>query len=53
MASERKVEGAIRYLVTSKDLQLESMRVLHEVLLVTILLCGNEIINNMHIKGEV
>ena len=42
VASERKVEGAIRSLVNARGLQLECERVVHEGLLVPVLLYGSE-----------
>ena len=42
MASGRMVACAIRSLVNSRDLQLECSRVLHETLLVSVLVYGNE-----------
>ena len=38
VASRRRVRGAIRSLVNARDLQLESARVLHEMLLVPVLM---------------
>ena len=38
VASGRRVAGAIRYLVNARDLQLECARVLHEILLVSVLM---------------
>ena len=43
MASRRRVDGAIRFLVNARDLQLEFARVLHETLPVPILMYGSEI----------
>ena len=42
MARGRRVGGAIRSLVTARDLQLECARVSHETLLVTVLTYGSE-----------
>ena len=41
MASGRRVEGAIRYLVNVRELQLECARVLHETLIVPVLMYGS------------
>ena len=43
VAIGRKVEGAIKSLVNARVLQLESVRMLHEVMLVLILLYGSEL----------
>ena len=51
MASGRKYAGAIRSWVNARGVQLECVRVLYEVLLVPVLLYGNE--TNMEGKGEV
>ena len=40
--SGRRVEGAIRSLVSSRDLQLDCARVLHESLLIPVLMYGSE-----------
>ena len=40
--SGRRIAGAIRSLVNATDLQLECARVLHETLLVSVLMYGNE-----------
>ena len=42
VASGRRVLGAIRSLVNTRDLQLECARVLHETLLVPVLMYGSE-----------
>ena len=42
VASGRRVLGAIRSLVNTRDFQLECARVLHETLLVPALMCGSE-----------
>ena len=42
VASERRVAGAIRSLVSAQDLQFECARVLHETLLVPFLKYGSE-----------
>ena len=42
MANGRRVAGSIRSLVKARDLQLECVRVLHEVLLVPVLMYGSE-----------
>ena len=42
MASGRRVAGAIRSLVNTRDLQLECARVLHETLLAPALMYGSE-----------
>ena len=42
VASGRRVVGAIRALVNARDLHLECARVLHEILLVPVLVYGNE-----------
>ena len=44
VASGRKVAGAIRSLVNSRDLKLECARVLHETLLVPVFKDGSETI---------
>ena len=44
VVSGRRVAGAIRSLVNSRDLQLECARVLHETLLVHVLTYGTETI---------
>ena len=43
VAIERRVAGAIMFLVNDKDLQIEFDRVLHEKLLVPVLMYGSEI----------
>ena len=50
VASLRRVAGAIRSLVNSRDLQLEYARILHETLLVPVLMCGSE---TMEEEGEI
>ena len=42
VASRRRVAGVIRSLVNARDLQIECVRVLHEMLLVPILMYGSE-----------
>ena len=42
MASERRVEGAIRSLVKARGMQLECARALNESLLVPVLMYGSE-----------
>ena len=42
VVSGRRVAGAIRSLVNTRDLQLECARILHETLLVTVLIYGSE-----------
>ena len=42
VASERRVAGAIRFLVNGMDLKLECVRVLHETLLIPVLMYGSE-----------
>ena len=42
VASGRRVAGAIRFLVNTRDLQLECARVLHETLVVHVLTYGSE-----------
>ena len=44
VASEKRVAGAIRSLVNTRDLKLECTIVLHETLLVPVLLYGSETI---------
>ena len=44
VVSERRVVGAIRFLVSTRGLQLECARVLHETLLVPVLIYGSEAI---------
>ena len=44
MASRRRGASAIRSLVNARDLQLECVRVLHEILLMPILKYGSETI---------
>ena len=39
--SRRRVGGAIRSIVNARDLQLQCARVLHEILLVTVLMYGS------------
>ena len=43
MASGRRVLGAIRPLVNTKDLQLECVRILHETLLLPVLMYESEV----------
>ena len=42
VVSGGKVAGAIKSLVNARDLQVECARVLHEILLVPVLMYGNE-----------
>ena len=42
VANGRRVEGAIRFLVNARSLQLECTRILQESLLVHVLMCGSE-----------
>ena len=42
VASGRRVTGAIRFLTNTRSLQLESARVLHESLIVSVLTYGSE-----------
>ena len=42
VASGRRVTGAIRSVVNSRDLQLECARILHETLLVPVVMYGSE-----------
>ena len=42
VASESKAEGAIRFLVNARGLQLQRSRVLHETLFVPVLWCDSE-----------
>ena len=42
VASRRRDAGAIRYLVNTRDLQLECARIFHETLLVPVLMYGSD-----------